>query len=159
MKNKFLAGLLLAFAIATAGGETPQQLDRMIDFGVTLKRLCSEPSLVTSLQGSGKLVLLTGSVESRVVLNPEPADFSGLLYLIMGEWNGTESVAMYRCAALLEGERFANSIPVRRSRTVHPDEIPTNSMVLVMASVADTIEDELLGSIPLVRVEYLRIIE
>ncbi len=104
-----VAGVLLLIGPALlAGALSRAELDRVIDFSVTLKSLA-----VAVQDGSplpqGKTVLLSGTVSDVNVVNKDPADFRVRLELITGEWIGLDDVKAYTCYVDFAGADYCAS--------------------------------------------------
>ena len=151
--------LLSLFAAVLAAAPAAQQnfadLSQLLDFDATLEAVNRDGTLLDSLVGEERLVLFTGTIASRKVVNGDEADFIGELELIDGEWHGTESVSVYKSYLRLEGPEYFEAIPQRRSREENPNEIKTNTRYLVVGAVVGVREtDE--GRFPVLKVSYLR---
>ncbi len=141
--KKIIVILILLTAVITLSAETNTRQTEIINFDVTLKTL-------SALISEGKadtidpqqLLILEGTVSAREVLNPDKENFSGILELSTGEWEGVENVAIYRCYVQLDGSEFAAMIPVRRSRKPNPLEISLNSRVLILGKYIGYSQDE-----------------
>lgn len=156
MFRSVLLALLLVLGGAFAMAETSfQELSRIMDLEASLKAVNTDPSLLAAAQSNGRLVLFTGTVSSRTIINGDEEDFIGELELIDGEWHGTSSVSMYKSYLRLEGPRYYGTIPERRSRQKDPREIETNKRYLVIGEVVDLRHEEK-GDFPVVKVLFLR---
>jgi|GEM_PF-1384589 len=101
---------------------------------------------------------IDGTVSAREILQPAEEGFIGLLELTVGEWEGLESVEVYRCYVQLEGDRFADMIPAGRTRETSPIEIPLNTKVLVFGTYIGYSEDAQGNRYPVVLGNAVRII-
>ena len=147
--------LALLFSLNLAAQDTYQELTRLVNLDASLKAVNTDPALLDSLIENQSLVLFSGTVASRTVVNGDEASFLGELELIDGEWHGTEAVSMYKSILLLEGPGYFHAIPQRRSRTRDPREIETNTRFLVIGQVVEGRNTEE-GLFPVLRVFYLR---
>jgi len=150
--------LVLVQLIFTAGlmaQEPFREISDLLNLEATLKEVTLSPELARNLVDEGRLVLFTGTIASRKVVNGDEAAFVGELELIDGEWQGTESVAMYKSYLRLEGPEFFGTIPQGRSREKNPNEIETNSRYLVIGQIVE-LRRERDGTFPVLRVLYLR---
>ena len=156
MLRSVLLVLLIAVSGVSVSAESPfQALSEILDLEASLKAVSTDPALIDELRNNQRLVLFTGTIASRRVINGNEADFIGELELIDGEWHGTRSVSMYKSYLRLEGPRYFGTIPERRSRLPDPREIDTNTRYLVIGEVVEQRrEDE--GVFPVVRVLFLR---
>ncbi|WP_319559880.1 hypothetical protein [Marispirochaeta sp.] len=156
MFRSVLLALLLVSNGAFALAETSfQELSRIMDLEASLKAVSTDPTLLTELKSNQRLVLFTGTIASRKVINGEEDNFIGELELIDGEWHGTSAVSMYKSYLRLEGPQYYGTIPERRSRQKNPREIETNTRYLVIGEVVDLRRDEK-GDFPVVKVLFLR---
>jgi hypothetical protein len=146
---------LLIFSVALGAQEPFQEISGLLDLEATLKEVTLKPELAQSLVEEGRLVLFTGTIASRKIVNGDEAGFVGELELIDGEWQGTESVAMYKSFLRLEGPVFFGTIPQGRSREKNPNEIETNTRYLVIGQIVE-LRREREGSFPVLKVLYLR---
>ena len=135
MVKKLLVGIILVGISLHIFGQTEEEFNQIIDFDVTIRSLAIAAAAEDMESLPDRLVLIDGTVASRLVIEGNPENYVGQIELIGGEWIGVEDVVMYRCFLLLEGPEFANAIPARRSRTKHPDEIDLNSRILVVGSL------------------------
>ena len=135
MVKKLLVGIVFLGISLHIFGQTEEEFNQIIDFDVTIRSLAIAASGEDMESLPDRLVLIDGTVVSRLVIDANADTYVGQIELIGGEWIGVEEVVMYRCLLLLEGPKFANAIPARRSRTKHPDEIDLNSRILVVGSL------------------------
>lgn len=147
--------VLLVFSVGLAAQEPFREISDLLNLEATLKAVTLTPELARNLVEEGRLVLFTGTIASRKIINGDEAGFVGELELIDGEWQGTESVAMYKSYLRLEGPEFFGTIPQGRSREKNPNEIETNARYLVIGQIVD-LRRESEGSFPVLRVLYLR---
>ena len=154
-----VAGVLLLVGPAlVAGALSRAELDRVIDFSVTLK------SLATAAQdGSplpvGKTVLLSGTVSDVNVTNKDPADFRVRLELITGEWIGTDDVKAYTCYVDFAGSDYARLIPARPPREGSRSLVTLNSRVIVVGRVVGITSTALGGKQVLLDGAFVRPVE
>lgn len=147
--------VLLIFSVGLAAQEPFREISDLLNLEATLKEVTLSPELARSLIEEGRLVLFSGTIASRKIVNGDEAEFVGELELIDGEWQGTESVAMYKSFLLLEGPEFFGTIPQGRSREKNPKEIETNTRYLVIGQITE-LRRERDGTFPVLRVLYLR---
>ena len=134
----FLAVLLTGFGLSA---QTRQEWNSLVDFDMTLQELSQAVrNGDESLLQSGKLFVLRGSVEERRVVNVDRESYQAELKIASGEWISLAEVEMFSALVILSGPEFFNYVPARRSRKTHPDEISTNSDVLVVGRLAGVIE-------------------
>ena len=147
--------VLLVFSSGLNAQEPFSRLTNLLDLDASLNAVNSDPVLQQRLLQDQRMVIFTGTVASRRVINGDEKDFVGELELIDGEWQGTESVAMYKSYLRLVGSDYVGAIPERRSREKNPKEIELNTRFLVIGEIVDLRrEDD--GVFPVLRVHYLR---
>jgi hypothetical protein len=91
-----LACILLLVGPAILPALSHADLDRVIDFSVTLKSLASAADSGAPIP-AGRTVLLSGTVSDVNIINKDPAGFKVRIELITGEWIGLEDVKSYFC--------------------------------------------------------------
>ena len=154
-----LAGvLLLVGPVLAAGALSRAELDRVIDFSVTLKSLASAVQDGSSLP-IGKTVLISGTVSDVNITNKDPADFHVRLELITGEWIGTDDVKAYTCYVDFAGSDYARLIPARPPREANRSLVTLNSRVLVVGRVVGITSTALGGRQVLLDGAFVRPIE
>lgn len=154
-----VAGILLLVGPALVAGTLSRaELDRVIDFSVTLKSLA-----VAARNGEplpqGKTVLLSGTVSDVNILNKDPAAFKVRLELITGEWIGLDDVKSYTCYVDFSGSDFSRLIPARPPREANRDLVTLNSRVVVVGRVVGVTAAALGGTEVLVDGAFIRPIE
>ncbi len=135
MKNMKLFSilLLLILGLSCLHGQSREDFTAMVDFTInleTLSRLASDRADFFS--DDAPLVILTGSVASRVVIRPGPEDYLAEIELVDGRWEGLEEVLIFRCVVRFEGPEFATFVPAGRSRRPPEEEIPLNASIMVI---------------------------
>ncbi len=109
-------------------------LDRVIDFSVTLKSLATAADSGSPIP-TGKTVLLSGTVSDVNIINKDPAGFKVRIELITGEWIGMEDVKAYTCYVEFTGADYFKVFPARPPGTASRDLVTQNSRVLVVGKV------------------------
>ncbi|HET6452262.1 MAG TPA: hypothetical protein VFI08_13170 [Spirochaetia bacterium] len=154
-----VAGVLLLVGPAlVAGALSRSELDRVIDFSVTLKSLAAAAQDGGAVP-QGRVVLLSGTVSDVNVVNKDPADFRVRLELITGEWIGLEDVKSYTCYVDFAGSEYARLIPARPPREANRDLVTLNSRVIVIGRVVGVTSTALGGRQALVDGAFIRPIE
>jgi len=154
-----VAGVLLLVGPAlVAGALSRAELDRVIDFSVTLKSLSVAAQNGDPLP-KGRTVLLSGTVSDVAIVNKDPAAFSVRLQLITGEWIGTDDVKSYTCYVDFSGADYASLIPARPPRETNRDLVTLNSRVIVIGRVVGVTSTEFGGTQPLVDGAFIRPVE
>jgi hypothetical protein len=156
MKKRWFALYMLIFAPFSIFGQTSDDFNAIVDFNTTLKDLHEAAVKGDDSTLPYRLVIIDGTVAGLEVLVADEAEYLGQVILVSGEWQGVESVVKYQCVVLLEGERFVNAIPARRSRTPHPDEIQLNSRILVVARILGIVEWDSNSNITVLSAEHIR---
>ncbi len=118
-------------------------IEAQIDFDLSLKDIVLMVESGNSNDiDMDRYIILDGVVSGREVLYADEESFVGMFEISYGEWEGLESVAMYKCFIQVQGLEFASMIPVRRSRTPNPAEIALNTHILVLGKYLGYTEDE-----------------
>ncbi len=134
------------------------ELDRLIDFSVTLKSLDAAAEGIAPLP-AGKLVLLSGTVSDVNILDKDEASFKVRIELIAGEWIGLDEVKSYTCYVEFSGPEYFKVFPARPPRTANRALISLNSRVLVVGRVTTIASTPLGGKHAVVDGVYIRSIE
>ena len=144
--KKFIIAVLLFASVFSLSAQN------VINFDMTLEKLST---LVaegkTDTINPNQYMIIGGTVSAREVLNPDKNNFSAVLELSAGQWEGTEKIDIYHCYVQLDGSEFVPMIPVRRSRKPNPAEIKLNSKVLILAKYLGYNEDEKGNKIPVLQ--------
>jgi len=153
-----LACILLLAGPAILPALSRADLDRVIDFSVTLK------SLATAADGgapipTGRTVLLSGTVSDVNIVNKDPAGFKVRIELITGEWIGLEDVKSYSCYVEFTGAEYFKMFPARQPRTANRDLVALNSRVIVLGRIVNVAETPLGAKRVLVDGAYIRTTE
>ncbi len=159
MVKKLAAAALFASISSLIVGQSIEDFNDVVDFSVSIRELSLAAAAGDVEALPTKLVVIDGTVASRLVVDANPDTYIGQLELVGGEWLGVEDVVTYRCFLLLEGSRFANTIPARRSRTKHPDEIELNSRILVVGRLLGLFDMEDGTTVPVLEVYHIRRID
>ncbi len=154
-----VAGVLLLVGPALIVGAAPRtELDRVIDFSVTLKSLASAVQNGDPLP-QGKTVLISGTVSDVNVVSKDAADYRVRLELITGEWIGLDDVKAYTCYVDFAGADYARLIPARPPRDATPGLVVLNSRVIVVGRVVGVTSTALGGRQALLDGAFIRPIE
>jgi hypothetical protein len=133
-------------------------LDRVIDFSVTLKGLSTAADSGAPIP-KGKTVLLTGTVSDVNIISKEQAGFKVRIELITGEWIGLDEVKSYYCYVEFAGAEYFKMFPARPPRTANRDLVALNSRVLVAGRIVEVAATPLGARRVLVDGAYIRTIE
>ncbi len=138
----------------------PARFEDVVAFEYTLSSLSS---MISSGQFNSipkdKVMVVTATVSSRQLINPEEANYLGILELASGEWEDGEDLDMHYGYVQLRGPRFVGTIPEPRSRTQSPKEIPLHSHVLIVGYYLGYGEDEMGGRFPVLKAVDFRILQ
>jgi len=159
MVKKLVAALLLANISSFIFGQTLEDFNEVVDFSISIRELATAAANNDMAALPDRLVIIQGSVASRLVIDANAESYIGQLELVGGEWLGVEDVVTYRCFLLLEGPRFANTIPARRTRNKHPDEIDLNSRILVVGEFLGLFDMENGTTVPVLNALHIRKID
>ena len=159
MPKKLLAAVLLASIPLYIFGQSVEDFNRVVDFDISIRELALAAAVEDREALPDRLVIIDGTVASRLVINSNAEEYIGQLELVGGEWIGVEDVVTYRCYLLLQGPRFANAIPARRSRTKHPEEIEANTRVLIVGEYLGLFDLPDGTIVPVLNAVYLRKID
>ncbi|MGA2381222.1 MAG: hypothetical protein ABSG85_18145 [Spirochaetia bacterium] len=153
-----LACILLLLGPAILPALSRADLDRVIDFSVTLKSLATAAERGAPIP-AGKTVLLSGTVSDVNIINKDQAGFKVRIELITGEWIGTEDVKAYSCYVEFTGAEYFKVFPARPPRTASRDLVSMNSRVIVLGRVVDVATTPLGAKRVLLDGAYIRSIE
>ncbi|HTZ51841.1 MAG TPA: hypothetical protein VMF68_09290 [Spirochaetia bacterium] len=149
---------VLLLAASSLPGLSRADLDRVIDFSVTLKSLATAAEQGSALP-QGKTVLLSGTVSDVAILNKDEAGFKVRIELISGEWIGLDDVKAYTCYVEFSGPEYARLFPARPPREPNRQLVTPNSRVLVLGRVVGVTADPQGARRVLVDGAYIRSIE
>lgn len=141
MKNKHFFIVLLLFFCVLAGihGQSKDDFAALVDFTLDMETLADLASSGEDVfSEDAPLVIITGAVAARIVLQPGPEDYLSEIELLDGRWQGVESVTTFRCIVQFRGPEYENFVPARRSRRPPPEEIPLNATVMVVGRPVST---------------------
>jgi hypothetical protein len=153
-----LACILLLVGPAFLPALSRADLDRVIDFSVTLKSLATAADSGATIP-LGKTVLLSGTVSDVTIINKDQAGFKVRVELITGEWIGTEDVKAYSCYVEFTGAEYFKMFPARPPRTVNRDLVSLNSRVIVLGRVVNVTTTPLGAKRVMVDGAYIRSVE
>lgn len=157
-RSKLFALFLLLFPLLLSA-QSREDFSALVDFSLDLEGLSR-----LAIAGEGEfpedapLVILTGSVASREVLQPGPEDYLGEIELLGGRWQGVEEVTTFRCIVQFRGAEYATFIPARRSRQTPPEEIPLNASLLVVGKLSGVRADDR-GNVVIVQGYFVRFLD
>ena len=153
-----LACLLLLAGAAVLPALSRADLERVIDFSVTLKSLATAAERGSALP-EGRTVLLSGTVSDVNILSKDEAGFKVRIELITGEWIGLDDVKAYSCYVEFTGGEYFKLFPARPPREANRQLISLNSRVLVLGRVVGITTTPLGARHVLVDGAYIRSIE
>lgn len=158
VKNAF-AALFLVFLPLLIFGQTIEDFNDVVDFDINIGSLARAAAAEDREALPDRLVIIDGAVASRLVIDGNPDTYMGQIELVGGEWLGVEEVVTYRCFLLLEGPKFANAIPARRTRTKNPEEIEVNSRIMVVAEYMGLFDMNDGTTVAVLRAHHIRSID
>lgn len=142
-RNLVLVLFLLFFALSGVYGQEQEEFANLVNFGIDLETLSAmaaeQPGFFSD---DAPLVIVTGSVASRLAIRPGPEDYLAEIELVDGRWQGVESVTTFRCIVRFEGPDYVSFVPARRSRRPPPEEIPLNASIIVIGKPVDVRETD-----------------
>ncbi len=134
---------------------SPEQLEDTIDFETSLETI-AETVRTGQLEqiDPERYFMLTGSVASIIVFDPNPESFQAVVELVAGGWDGLDSISVSRVYVLLQGPEFAERVPERPRPGAEPGTIEVHERILVIGPFVGTaqLQDEELGVIQAVRI-------
>ena len=133
-------------------------LDRVIDFSVTLKSLATAADSGAPIP-TGRTVLLSGTVSDVNIVNKDQAGFKVRIELITGEWIGLDDVKSYSCYVEFTGAEYFKMFPARPPRTANRDLVSMNSRVIVEGRIVQVAATPLGDKRVLVDGAYIRTTE
>lgn len=143
MKKTILFLVFSGIALALPSLEK-KDFDRIIDFSLDIKgisRIAQDPGFDSAAHG--RIVIFDGSVTGILILNPDPGEFMAEIEVAGGEWEGLESVSLFRVFVYALGPDFADRIaPPADGSTAPADAIGMNSHLLVAGSIDSVYTDE-----------------
>jgi len=159
MRRSFaMVACLLLLAGAYLPALSRADLERIIDFSVTLKSLATAAEQGSSLP-EGKTVLLSGTVSDVNILSKDEAGFKVRIELITGEWIGLDDVKAYTCYVEFTGGEYFQLFPARPPKEANRQLITLNSRVIVLGRVVGLTTTPLGAKRVLVDGAYIRSIE
>jgi len=159
MRRSFaMVACLLLLAGAYLPALSRADLERIIDFSVTLKSLATAAEQGSSLP-EGKTVLLSGTVSDVNILSKDEAGFKVRIELITGEWIGLDDVKAYTCYVEFTGGEYFRLFPARPPKEANRQLITLNSRVIVLGRVVGLTTTPLGAKRVLVDGAYIRSIE
>jgi len=150
-----VVGALLMVAVS-AGAQTLKDFTKIVDFGATLESLSKEATANQPVTTGGKLVVLNGVAESIQNLSNDPKQFYALIELVDGKWQGLQSVSLYRCYVLVQGQQFASQVLLRPQSNAPANAIGTNTQLLVVGDVKGVVAAPDGSNVPVVEAYFLR---
>jgi hypothetical protein len=141
--KKYTFILLFALILSGLSAQASTDQELQINFDLSLKDivLMVESGQISEID-MNQYIILDGVVSDRQVLFSDEENYVGVFEISYGEWEGLESVGMYKCYVQIQGLEFASMIPARRSRTPNPLEILLNTHILVLGKYLGYSEDE-----------------
>ena len=119
--------LLLLLPAGLPAAPSLSDLDKVVDFSVTLKTLKAAADGEMALPS--RLCILDATVSDINIIDKDKSTFKVRIELLSGEWVGMEDVKSYSCYVDFSGPEFFDAFPARAPRS------PTSGVVLVNARV------------------------
>jgi hypothetical protein len=101
-------------------------------------------------------LILQGSVASTMLLDPAEESYQAIVELVSSEWNGLESISVYRVYVLLAGPEFAGRVVERLPRDPGEEIIQINSELLVIGQFIGVADAPDGSALPVVQAVALR---
>jgi hypothetical protein len=158
MRRTAVVIALFLLAAAAVFAATRADLDRVVDFSVTLKTLAAAADGTQALP-VGKMIVLTGTVSSVTIVNKDQPTFQVRIELITGEWIGTEDVKAYSCFVDFTGPEFFKVFPARAPANPGSDIVIQNSRVMVAGRAVSIVTTPLGEKRVVVEGASIRVIE
>lgn len=152
---RFAVVAALLTVAASAGAQTLQQFNNVVDFKTTLESL-SKDAANQSVSANGKLVILNGVAESIQNLSTNPKQFYAMIELVDGKWHGLQSVSLYRCYVLVQGAQFASQVLLRPQNNPPANAVGANSQLMVVGDVKGVVAAPDGTNVPVVQAFYIR---
>jgi len=152
---RFAVVAVLFMVAASAGAQTLQQFDNVVDIKTTLESL-SKDAANQSISTNGKLVILNGVAESIQNLSTDPKQFYAMIELVGGKWHGLQSVSLYRCYVLVQGAQFAPQILLHPQNNPPANAVGANSQLMVVGDVKGIVAAPDGTNVPVVQALYIR---
>ena len=154
------AGLMIVLALLVPGAAysiSKAELDRVIDFSVTVKTLDRLDAVTArDYRLDERFLILDGTVSTIEVIEPEESRYQVVVELVSGEWIGLEEVRSYRCLVLFSGPEFARVFPRRAPRDAGPRVITPNDRVVLVARLLEPVALDTQESIWVLEGFYVR---
>jgi hypothetical protein len=131
-------------------------LDAVLDFSISLKEIAaSVKSGSDSGLPEGKFFILNGTFGSVLVRSREGEAFNAEAELVDGQWQGLETVEMYRAIVVFSGNRFA---PLFAKDS--PDKLKAGDVVMVLGRYKGTADDySMREKVAVINAEMVRLVE
>jgi hypothetical protein len=126
---RFLCVLALVIPACLSAAPSRADLDKIVDFSVTLKGLAAVAGGEAALPS--RIFVIDGTVSDITILDKDKATFRVRIELLSGEWVETEDVKSYSCFVEFRGPEFFEVFPARAPRTATPGVVLANQRVLV----------------------------
>ena len=134
--------------------------DRTVDFSLGIREisgLVRDPNF--DLSDFGLVLIFDGSVAGITILDEDPTDFLAELEVIGGEWQGTETVSLFRVYVYVQGSDFFSRLGEASAPAAGPRAIFPNDHVLVAGNIADVYTDETGERFAVILAHYIRTLQ
>ncbi|MDR1317539.1 MAG: hypothetical protein LBK13_11775 [Spirochaetales bacterium] len=159
MKKLIFALVFSGIALSVLSSLEKKDFDRIVDFSLDLKgisRAVQTPGF--DPRGHERVVIFEGAVNGILVLNAEPGDFLAEIEVAGGEWEGTQSISVFRVFVYVMGPEFARRIAVDTDEGGQ-DAISRNARILVAGSIDSVYTSEADGkNYAVILAHYIRVV-
>lgn len=159
MKRIAIYLLFSFFPLLTASADTPPEIDKLLDYSVTLEKLSGmSPAQLDKLISDGRYIIIEGTVAAITEIERSDNDLVLDLHVVSGRWMGLDSVEDYKCIVNINGLDWEPRFPRRTPRNITDELILQNDRILVLGKVSSYVmEDSELR--PVVDATYIRKIQ
>lgn len=151
-----VACFFLVFAAPFASGISRTDLDKVMDFSVTLKTVAAAAAGEVVLPPN-KLFALNGTVSEITFVDKAQASFHARITLISGEWLGVEDVKMFSCYVDFSGPEFFTVFPARAPKDT-TNVVLADTRVLIIARAVEVTTSPTGENLVVLEGQYLRVL-
>lgn len=132
MKKIGICGAItLICAASFAFGVDKAEFDEVVTFEESLKSLALAVRGKAEPPPRDKVLIIDGIVSGVQVIDPEEESFRARIELVSGEWQGLDSIMMYKAYVDIAGPEFFRRVPSRANRRPTGGAIETNNRIVV----------------------------
>jgi hypothetical protein len=159
MKKAIFALLFAGAAAGVLFSLEKKDFDKIVDFSLDIKgisRIVQTPGFDPG--SHGRVVIFDGAVNGILVMNPDTDGFLAEIEVAGGEWEGLDTISIFRVFVYVMGPDFARRV-LAESPEEAPDAITRNARVLVAGSIDSVYTDEADGrNYAVILAHYIRVI-